>query len=182
MIGGLESSWLWLIGGVVLLIAEVIAPGFFLMFIGAAAIITGIAALVLPIGLALQLALFAVMAIVIARYGGRRAYASRYDLSTDPLLNDRVGRLLGRVVVVVDAVDSKGGRVRVGDNSRSRLHVGHAVTDDDRPDRNAAIEVAREIEISDGPRVETTRIGLQLRDNLHRADLGCTRNRSRGKT
>jgi membrane protein implicated in regulation of membrane protease activity len=119
MIGGLESSWLWLIGGVVLLIAEVIAPGFFLMFIGAAAIITGIAALVLPIGLALQLALFAVMAIVIARYGGRRAYASRYDLSTDPLLNDRVGRLLGRVVVVVDAVDSKGGRVRVGDSEWS---------------------------------------------------------------
>ena len=38
-------DWLWLIGGVVLLIAEVIAPGFFLMFIGAAAIATGLLAL-----------------------------------------------------------------------------------------------------------------------------------------
>ena len=37
MIGGIEYGWLWLIGGVVLLIAEVIAPGFFLVFIGAAA-------------------------------------------------------------------------------------------------------------------------------------------------
>ena len=119
MIGGLESSWLWLIGGVVLLIAEVIAPGFFLMFIGAAAIVTGVAALLLPIGLAVQLALFAIMAVVVARYGGRRAYASRYDISTDPLLNDRVGRLLGRVVVVVEDVDSKGGRVRVGDSEWS---------------------------------------------------------------
>ena len=119
MIAGIESSWLWLIGGVVLLIAEVIAPGFFLMFIGAAAIVTGIAALLLPLGLALQLALFAIMAVIIARYGGRRAYASRYDISTDPLLNDRVGRLLGRVVVVVEDVDSKGGRVRVGDSEWS---------------------------------------------------------------
>ena len=119
MIGGIESSWLWLIGGVVLLIAEVIAPGFFLMFIGAAAIVTGIAALLLPIGLALQLALFAIIAVIVARYGGRRAYASRYDVSTDPLLNDRVGRLLGRIVVVVEDVDSKGGRVRVGDSDWS---------------------------------------------------------------
>ena len=38
---GVEPGWLWLIGGVVLLIAEIIAPGFFLVFIGAAAIATG---------------------------------------------------------------------------------------------------------------------------------------------
>ena len=35
---GIEPGWLWVIGGVVLLIAELIAPGFFLVFIGAAAI------------------------------------------------------------------------------------------------------------------------------------------------
>ena len=42
MIDGIDPGWLWLIGGVVLLIAEVIAPGFFLLFIGAAAIATGL--------------------------------------------------------------------------------------------------------------------------------------------
>ena len=36
----IDPGWLWLIGGVLLLIAEVIAPGFFLVFIGAAAIPT----------------------------------------------------------------------------------------------------------------------------------------------
>ena len=84
-----------------LLIAEVIAPGFFLMFIGAAAVATGLLALLLPIGVAVQLALFAILALTVVRFGGRRAYASRYDHASDPLLNDRVGRLLGRVVVVV---------------------------------------------------------------------------------
>ncbi len=116
---GIDPHWWWLIGGVVLLIAEVIAPGFFLVFIGAAAIATGLATLLLPVGLAIQLALFAILAIAIVRIGGRRAYASRYDHSTDPLLNDRIGRLLGRVVVVVEPVDANGGRVRVGDGEWS---------------------------------------------------------------
>lgn len=115
MIGQLDAAWLWMIGGMVLLIAELIAPGFFLMFIGAAAIGTGLLALLVPVGLALQFAAFAVLALVAVRIGGRRAYASRYDISSDPLLNDRARRLLGRVVVVVEAIDANGGRVRVGD-------------------------------------------------------------------
>ena len=111
-----DPAWLWLIGGVVLLIAELMAPGFFLMFVGAAAIATGIVAVTLPIGIAVQLGVFAVLAILISRIGGRRAYAARYDHSSDPLLNNPVHRLLGRVVVVVEPVDSDGGRVRVGDS------------------------------------------------------------------
>ena len=96
--------------------AELIAPGFFLVFIGCAAIATGIAALILPIGLALQLAIFAILALLITRAGSRRFYASRYDHTPDPYLNDRMGRLLGRVVTVVEPVDSHGGRVKVGDS------------------------------------------------------------------
>jgi inner membrane protein len=116
---GIEPGWLWLIGGVVLLIAELIAPGFFLIFIGAAAIATGIATLLIGLPLALQMAVFAVLAFLSVRIGGRRAYATRYDYSADPLLNDRAGRLLGKVVVVVQPVDAHGGRVRVGDSEWS---------------------------------------------------------------
>jgi membrane protein implicated in regulation of membrane protease activity len=114
-----DPDWLWLIGGVVLLIAELIAPGFFLIFIGAAAIATGIATLLIGLPLALQMAVFAVLAFLSVRIGGRRAYATRYDYSADPLLNDRAGRLLGKIVVVVQPVDAHGGRVRVGDSEWS---------------------------------------------------------------
>lgn len=113
---GFDFEWLWLIGGVLLLIAELIAPGFFLVFIGGAAIATGLVTLLVGIPVAAQLALFAILAFLSARVGGRYAYSYRYDYSSDPLLNDRVGRLLGRVVVVVEAVDADGGRVRVGDS------------------------------------------------------------------
>ena len=115
----ISPEWLWLIGGVVLLIAELIAPGFFLVFIGAAAIATGIAALLLPLSIAVQLAIFAVLAVLAVRVGGRRAYAMRYDYSADPLLNDRGRRLLGKVVVAAQPIDSHGGRVRVGDSEWS---------------------------------------------------------------
>jgi membrane protein implicated in regulation of membrane protease activity len=115
----LDPGWLWLIGGVVLLIAEVIAPGFFLIFIGAAGIATGLLSLVLGLAIPLQLAVFAILAFLAARVGGRRFYTSRYDYSADPFLNDRAARLLGKVVVVVQPVDANGGRVRVGDGDWS---------------------------------------------------------------
>jgi inner membrane protein len=115
----LDPAWLWLIGGVVLLIAEVIAPGFFLIFIGAAAIVTGLLAMAIGLPVAVQLGVFAVLAFLSARLVGRRFYATRYDYSPDPFLNNKVGRLLGKIVVVVQPVDSHGGRVRVGDGEWS---------------------------------------------------------------
>ena len=111
-----DPEWLWLIGGVILLIAELIAPGFFLVFIGGAAIATGFAALLLPLSIPLQLALFAVIAFLAVRIGGRRAYSMRYDYSPDPFRNDRARRLLGTVVVAADTIDRNGGQVRVGDS------------------------------------------------------------------
>jgi membrane protein implicated in regulation of membrane protease activity len=115
----IDPEWLWLIGGVVLLIAELIAPGFFLVFIGGAAIATGFAAMLVPLSLPLQLAIFAVLAFLSARVGGRRAYSMKFDYSPDPFLNDRAKRLLGRVVVATQPIDSNGGRVRVGDSEWS---------------------------------------------------------------
>lgn len=114
MLDNLEPGWLWMIGGVLLLIAEIIAPGFFLVFIGAAAIATGAFALLFGLGTASQLALFALYALL-AVMVGRRFYANANADSSDPLLNDRSARMIGKVVTVVEAVDAHNGRVRVGD-------------------------------------------------------------------
>ena len=115
MFEGLEPGWLWMIGGVLLFIAEIIAPGFFLVFIGAAAILTGLFTVLFGLGLAPQLALFVLYALL-AVLAGRRFYGNRATDSVDPLLNDRAGRLVGKVVTVVAEVDDHNGRVRVGDS------------------------------------------------------------------
>lgn len=115
MFGDIEPGWLWAIGGVLLLIAEVLAPGFFLLFVGAAALATGAFTLLFDLGLAPQLALFALYT-VLAVMLGKRFYAQPDTADQNLRLNDPGKRLIGRSVVVVDPVDEHGGRVRVGDS------------------------------------------------------------------
>ncbi len=118
MFDNLEPGWLWMIGGVLLLIAEVIAPGFFLIFVGAAALATGAFTLLFGLGLPAQLTLFAIYALVAVMIG-RRVYANAATDSSDPLLNDRAARLVGRSVTVIEPIDEHGGRVRLGDSEWS---------------------------------------------------------------
>jgi membrane protein implicated in regulation of membrane protease activity len=123
-----DPGWIWMIGGVVLLIAEIIAPGFFLIFIGAAAVATGLFTLLFNLGLASELALFAVYALL-AVMAGRRFYANHDEATTDARLNDPASRLIGRVVTVVTAVDEHNGRVRLGDGEWSARGGPAAVGD-----------------------------------------------------
>lgn len=113
-----DPGWLWLIGGVLLLIAEVIAPGFFLVFIGAAAIAAGLFTVLFDLGTGAQLALFALYA-VLAVLAGRRFYANAASSHSNVHLNDPAQRLVGKVVTVVTPVDEHSGRVRVGDGEWS---------------------------------------------------------------
>jgi membrane protein implicated in regulation of membrane protease activity len=115
---GVDNGWLWAIGGLILLMAEVIAPGFFLLFIGGAAVLTGLATLGLGLGLAGQVILFAILAVLAVSLG-RRVYTLPGTPDVDPLLNDRAQRLVGRTVKVVVPVDLNGGRVKVGDGEWS---------------------------------------------------------------
>ena len=118
MLDDIDPAWLWMIGGVVLLIAEIMVPGVFLVWIGIAALVTGLFAVLFDIGVAGQLGLFALYA-VIAVYVGRRVYGVTGVEAADPLLNDRAAQLVGRRVVVIEAVDEDSGRVRVGDGEWS---------------------------------------------------------------
>ena len=111
---GIDPPWLWLTGGVVLGIAEMLLPGVYLMWIGGAAVLTGLLALLLPIGFAVQFAVFAI-ATIAAIYLGRNLLAKNPIVSDDPKLNDRAARLIGSIVTATEPVDAMQGRVKVGD-------------------------------------------------------------------
>ena len=112
---GLSDGWLWAIGGLILLIAEMIAPGFFLIFIGAAAILTGFATLAFGLVLPVQLLVF-VIAAAIAVLIGKRRYEEPPNVDLDTRLNNPGRRLEGKLATVIGAVDDQGGRVRLGDS------------------------------------------------------------------
>jgi membrane protein implicated in regulation of membrane protease activity len=124
----LQDHWLWLIAAAVLGIAELVVPGVYLIWIGLAALITGLAALLLPLPVAAQFGLFAVTAFA-AVYAGRRYLKENPIVSDDPKLNDRSARLVGSIVTAVEAVDSAHGRVKVGDSVWSARGADAAVGD-----------------------------------------------------
>jgi len=124
----LPDYWLWMIAGGILAIAEMIAPGVFLIWIGAAAVLTGVLALLLPIGPAVEGLIFAV-ASVGAIYAGRSVLNRNPIVSADPLLNDKGARLVGAIVTAVEPVDALQGRVKVGDGVWSAKGAEAAIGD-----------------------------------------------------
>jgi inner membrane protein len=124
----LQDHWLWLIVAAVLGIAELIVPGVYLIWIGLAALVTGVATLLLPLPVAAQFLLFAAMAFA-AVYAGRRYLSNNPIVSDDPKLNDRGARLVGSIVTAVEPVDSAHGRVKVGDSVWSARGADAAIGD-----------------------------------------------------
>ena len=113
-LNSMAPHWAWLTVGVLLCAAEIVAPGFFLVWLGVAAIATGVLAFLLPIGVPMQLGVFAVLAFI-ALYGARRWLKANPIVSSDPLLNQRGGRLIGEVLTLVTAIENGRGRAKVGD-------------------------------------------------------------------
>ena len=113
LIDHLGIGWLGL--GVLLGIAELLAPGVFLIFLAVAAAIVGALVLLFPaMPIAAQLVGFAAWSVVSVVLG-RRFYRELPVASSDPLLNDRIARLLGRSLTVTQPIVDGEGRVRVGD-------------------------------------------------------------------
>lgn len=122
----LDAGTWWLIAGVLLLALELMAPGVFLVFIGAAALATGAFTLMFDLGLSAQLGLFALYTAV-SVYIGKKIYARPVYDESDGLLNERAAQLVGRKVTVVRAIGDGDGRVKVGDsewNARGNFAAG----------------------------------------------------------
>jgi len=118
---GLEWSLgaLWLAGALALAIAELIAPGFFMIFIAAGAALTGFVVLAIPglgwIAQALLFAAFSAAAVAV----GRRWYHRSPSTASSHGLNDRTAKLIGKTVEVCEAIVAGEGRVKVGDGAWS---------------------------------------------------------------
>ncbi len=110
------GAWSWWLLGLLLLGAEIVVPGFVLVWFGAAAILVGTLALVVdwPVrSLAILWAVLSIVLLVVGRRYFRRAEAS----SEDPLLNDRAGRLVGRTFTLGEPLGENGGRLTVDDST-----------------------------------------------------------------
>ena len=110
-----SSHWLWLALGLLLAIAEITIPGLFLIWLAGAALITGVAAWLVPIGMPLEIVLFSVLSVV-SVFIGRNYLRSNLIESADPMLNHRGAQAIGHVVLVTQVIEAGRGRVKLGDS------------------------------------------------------------------
>ncbi len=111
----ISTHWFWLSLGLILGVAEMVAPGFFLMWLGLAALIVGILDYFLPITLAYQVAMFATLSVLTV-FAGKKFLRKNPIESDDANLNDRGARMIGEIVTVVEPIANGHGRVKVGDS------------------------------------------------------------------
>ena len=114
-IGGIEARWLWIALGLGLAALEMLVPGVYLVWLALAALATGALAFVIDVGLPLQIVEFVFLSLIFV-YTARRIYGDQPIESDDPLLNNRMARLVGQTGAVSHAIEHGEGRVRHGDS------------------------------------------------------------------
>ncbi len=105
----------WACLALILITAEVLAPGVFMLWLGiAAALVFALVLLVPGIPLPWQALAFIVFSFVsIVVY--RRWFRASAERSDQPLLNRRAEQFVGKVVVLESAIVNGFGRIKVGD-------------------------------------------------------------------
>ncbi len=111
------TYWHWFALGVILVVIEIVTPGFVFFWLGLGAMATGAVLVVVgPFawqGQLLVFAGFAVLSVTGWLFIGRKWLG---DGKLSPL-NRRAGQLEGKIFVLTEAIENGRGRVKVGDGS-----------------------------------------------------------------
>ncbi len=113
---GIASSWIWLAGGILLLAAETTLPGVFLIWVGLAAIATGLVLFAVPMSGTMQLIIFAIFGLAAIFLGHRIQSRLKNAVTDSPFLNERGKSLVGNVYLLESAIVNGAGSVRIGDS------------------------------------------------------------------
>jgi membrane protein implicated in regulation of membrane protease activity len=110
------GNWNWFIAGGILLALEVLLPGTFMLWLGLAAIATGVIGWILSMSWQAQIVVFAILAVISVLLGRKFNPGAEVD-SDKPFLNRRADAFVGRVFTLDEPIVSGTGRVRVDDTT-----------------------------------------------------------------
>jgi membrane protein implicated in regulation of membrane protease activity len=114
----ISAPWAWIALGLVLAGLEMVVPGVYLIWLAVAALATGALAFVFDFGIPLQVVDFVFLSLI-AVFTARRMFGETPIASDDPLLNNRMGRLVGQTGVVTVPIEHGEGRIHQGDSDWS---------------------------------------------------------------
>ena len=111
--------WNWFILGAALLAIEILTPGVYLLWLGIAAIITGLLSFLLANtgiwGWQVQVLVFLALSVICVLIGRRIFPASGSHDTDEPLLNQRERQLVGLTATLEEPIREGRGRIRLGD-------------------------------------------------------------------
>jgi len=108
--------WNWWVLALILLVVELLAPGFFFLWMAASGFVTGCLLFLIPaIGMELQVAIFSVLSVVLIT--AWKLYSKRHPITTDhPLLNKRGAQYIGRIFSLYKPIENGEGKIKVDDS------------------------------------------------------------------
>ncbi|MGZ4969501.1 MAG: NfeD family protein [Methylobacter sp.] len=108
--------WNWWVLALILLVVELLAPGFFFLWMAASGFVTGCLLLLMPvIDKELQVAIFSVLSV--ALISAWKLYGKKHPITTDhPLLNKRGAQYIGRVFNLYKPIENGEGKIKVDDS------------------------------------------------------------------
>ena len=122
--------WYWWVIGFILLVLEILTPGYFFMWMAISGFVTGILAFLIPAtSMDMQILIFSVLsvaAIIVWKF-----YGKKHPMKSDqPLLNKRGVQYIGRVFNLYEPIKNGQGKIKV-DDSIWKVH-GEDCTIDNR--------------------------------------------------
>lgn len=112
----LSAPWVWGLLGLILMGAEILVPGIYLLFVGASALVIAAIFWVMP-GFSIWLAGVIFIVLVVAGILLGRRLSRTHDGQQAQELNDRASLLIGAKAVLVRIKSPGLGTVRVGDTA-----------------------------------------------------------------
>lgn len=110
------THWHWWILATALIAAELLVPGVYLIWLGAAAAVTGLLALAFGLGWQGQVLVFAILAVASA-VAGRMVYKRSFGPTDHPTLNRRTAQYVGQVFTLDQPIVNGAGRLKVADTT-----------------------------------------------------------------
>ena len=108
--------WHWWILAAIFAGIEILAPGVFFIWLGAAAALTGLIALVIPgLGWELEALIFAVLAVVTVVYWRNRIKKGAGTDDPAAMLNRRGDQMIGRTAVLAEPIQNGRGKAKIDD-------------------------------------------------------------------
>jgi membrane protein implicated in regulation of membrane protease activity len=108
--------WYWWVLALILLVVEVLTPGFFFLWMAVAGFVTGGMAWLIPaVSIDMQIFVFATLSV--ATIVVWRFYGKKHPTESDhPLLNRRGNQYIGRVFNLYEPITNGQGKIKVDDS------------------------------------------------------------------